>query len=115
MKRFGYTEYRLSKKADIKNATLDNTFKGENAWIQAKYLLRISRVFNVNMEYVITRQKTKFDENKKISELKDTILDLTSECNELKERNLKLEKALRVFVISDSATVKEVPSKGTIN
>ena len=106
MKKFGFTEYRLSKQADIKNATLNNAFKGSNSWIQATYLYRISRVFDVSLEFLITGEKTEFDENKKISELKETILDLKKESEALRERNKKLEKAVQALVVSESTTVK---------
>jgi transcriptional regulator with XRE-family HTH domain len=102
LKKFGYTEYRLSLKADIKNATLNNAMKGPNSWIQATYLYRISKVFDVSLEYLITGEKTKFDENKRISELKDNILDLKKECEALRERNKKLEKAVQALAVSES-------------
>jgi len=98
MNKFGYTEYRLSQKADIKNATLNNALKGENAWIQALYLYRISKVFDVSMDYLLTGEKSAQDANLKISELKEINLNLRKEVDELKERNKKLEKAIQAFL-----------------
>lgn len=98
MDKFGYTEYRLSLKSDIKNATLNNALKGKNSWIQALYLYKISKVFDVSMEYLITGEKLKSDENSKVNDIKDINLTLRKENDELKERNKQLEKAIQAFL-----------------
>ncbi|MEO8446478.1 MAG: hypothetical protein ABI528_03235 [bacterium] len=115
MKRFSYTEYRLAQKADIKNATLNNTMKGNNSWIQATYLYRISRVFDVSMEFLVTGEKTMQDGDSKISELKELNLALIKETQTLIERNKKLEKALQAFIPSTPAKTKELTAKHSKN
>lgn len=98
MKEFGFTEYRLTKNADITAGTLNRTLRADNAWKQAEQLYKISKVFDVSLELLITGNKTNRDENQRISEYKQANLKLTSECEKLKKKNKILEKALKDFL-----------------
>lgn len=72
MKDFGLTEYRLTQKANLPAGSLNKTLKAENAWKQAKQLYKISRVFDVSMDFLITIQ----DENQRVIKLTDANLKL---------------------------------------
>jgi len=99
MKDFGFTEYRLTQKADITTGTLNRTLKAENAWKQAEQLYKISKVFDVSMDFLITGNKTIQDENQRVIKLQQANIKLSQENDKLKERNRILEKALKAFVI----------------
>lgn len=101
MKDFGFTEYRLTQKANITAGTLNRTLKADNAWKQAEQLYKISKVFDVSMDFLITGSKTIQDENQRVIKLTDANLKLNRECDKLKERNRVLEKALKAFVAGD--------------
>lgn len=101
MKDFGFTEYRLTQKANITVGTLNRTLRAENAWKQAEQLYKISKVFDVSMDFLITGSKTIQDENQRVIKLTDANLKLSRECDKLKERNRVLEKALKAFVAGD--------------
>lgn len=101
MKDFGFTEYRLTQKADITAGTLNRTLKAENAWKQAEQLYKISKVFDVSMDFLITGTKTIQDENQRVIKLQQANIKLTTDCDKLKERNRVLEKALKAFVTGD--------------
>lgn len=98
MKDFGFTEYRLTQKADITAGTLNRTLRAENAWKQAEQLYKISKVFDVSMDFLITGNKTIQDENQRVIKLQQANLKLEKESERLKERNKVLEKALKAFV-----------------
>ncbi len=101
MKDFGFTEYRLTQKADITVGTLNRTLRAENAWKQAEQLYKISKVFDVSMDFLITGSKTIQDENQRVIKYKQANQKLTTECDKLKERNKVLEKALKAFVAGE--------------
>ncbi len=106
MKDFGFTEYRLTQKADITAGTLNRTLRAENAWKQAEQLYKISKVFDISMDFLITGNKTIQDENQRVIKLQQANLKLEKEFERLKERNKVLEKALKAFVVGD----KEIAS-----
>lgn len=106
MKDFGFTEYRLTQKADITAGTLNRTLKAENAWKQAEQLYKISKVFDVSMDFLITGSKTIQDENQRVIKYKQANEKLTTECDKLKERNKVLEKALKAFVAGEKDITK---------
>jgi len=105
MKDFGFTEYRLTQKADITAGTLNRTLRAENAWKQAEQLYKISKVFDISMDFLITGNKTIQDENQRVIKLQQANLKLEKENEKLKERlkerNKILEKALKAFVAGD--------------
>ncbi len=101
MKNFGFTEYRLTQKANLPAGSLNKTLKAENAWKQAEHLYKISKVFDVSMDFLITGTKTIQDENQRVIKLTDANLKLNRECDKLKERNRVLEKALKAFVTGE--------------
>lgn len=101
MKDFGFTEYRLTQKANLPAGSLNKTLKAENAWKQAEHLYKISKVFDVSMDFLITGTKTIQDENQRVIKLTDANLKLNRECDKLKERNKVLEKALKAFVAGE--------------
>ena len=101
MKDFGFTEYRLTQEADITTGTLNRTLKAENAWKQAEQLYKISKVFDVSMDFLITGSKTIQDENQRVIKLQQANIKLSADCDKLKERNRVLEKALKAFVAGD--------------
>jgi len=101
MKDFGFTEYRLTQKADITAGTLNRTLRAENAWKQAEQLYKISKVFDVSMDFLVTGTKTIQDENQRVIKLQHANLKLEKESERLKERNKVLEKALKAFVVGD--------------
>ncbi|MBK8382765.1 MAG: hypothetical protein IPL16_12935 [Ignavibacteria bacterium] len=68
---------------------------------QAEQLYKISKVFDVSMDFLITGNKTIHDENQRVIKLTDANLKLSKECEKLKERNRVLEKALKVFVVGE--------------
>ncbi len=105
MKDFGFTEYRLTQKANITTGTLNRTLKAENAWKQAEQLFKISKIFDVSMDYLITGNKTIQDENQRVIKLQQANIKLSQDYEKLKERNKALEKALKAFVAGD----KEIP------
>ena len=98
MKNFGFTEYRLTQKANLPAGSLNKTLKAENAWKQAEHLSKISKVFDVSMDFLITGKKTIQDENQRVMKLTEENLKLGRECDKLKERNRVLEKALKAFI-----------------
>ncbi len=101
MKDFGFTEYRLTQKANLPAGSLNKTLKAENAWKQAEHLYKISKTFDVSMDFLITGNKTIQDENQRVMKLTDANLKLNRECDKLKERNRVLEKALKAFVAGE--------------
>lgn len=101
MKDFGFTEYRLTQKAEITKGTLNRTLKAENAWKQAEQLFKISKVFDVSMDFLITGNKIIQDENQRVIKLQQANIKLNQENDKLKERNRKLEKAFKDFVTGD--------------
>ena len=101
MKDFGFTEYRLTQKADITTGTLNRTLRAENAWKQAEQLYKIAKVFDVSMDFLITGNKTIQDENQRVIKLQQSNIKLSKECDNLKERNKILEKALKAFVVGN--------------
>lgn len=105
MKDFGFTEYRLTQKASITAGTLNRTLRAENAWKQAEQLYKISKVFDVSMDFLITGNKTIQDENQRVIKLQQSNLKLEKECDRLKERNKVLEKALKAFVSGDKKVI----------
>ncbi|MBK6771319.1 MAG: hypothetical protein IPG78_04105 [Ignavibacteria bacterium] len=101
MKDFGFTEYRLTQKANLPIGTLNKTLKAEYAWKQAEHLYKISKVFDVSMDFLILGTKTIQDENQRVLKLQQTIIKLEKESERLKERNKILEKALKAFVTGE--------------
>jgi len=101
MKDFGFTEYRLTQKANLPTGTLNKTLKAEYAWKQAEHLYKISKVFDVSMDFLILGTKTIQDENQRVIKLQQTNIKLEKENDILKERNRVLEKALKAFVAGE--------------
>ena len=98
MKDFGFTEYRLTQKANLPAGSLNKTLKAENAWKQAEHLYKISKVFDVSMDFLVTGNKTIQDENQRVIKLQQANNKLNKENEDLKERNRVLEKALKAFM-----------------
>jgi len=64
---------------------------------------KISKVFDVSMDFLITGNKTIQDENQRVIKLQQANIKLNLENDKLKERNRVLEKAMKAFVIGDKA------------
>ena len=101
MTDFGFTAYRLSQKADLTQSSINRTLRADNSWRQAEQLYRISKTFDVSMDFLITGKKTIQDENQRVIKLTEENLKLQRECEKLKERNKVLEKALKAFVVGE--------------
>ena len=101
MADFGFTAYRLSQKADLTQSSINRTLRADNSWRQAEQLYRISKTFDVSMDFLITGKKTIQDENQRVMKLTEENLKLSRECEKLKERNKILEKALKVFLTGE--------------